>query len=119
MEYIAVFAIGTSSMKGVLMNQQAEMLHTDSALLDTHFGSSGQVEQHPYDWWKGLKEITSKWWKSGVDPKQIVMITCTGQMENVIPISKDPECLSLSFYCLTFLVYCATKIHTLFPIELL
>lgn len=87
--YIAIFDIGTTSMKGILIDQEANTVGAFSVLLGTCYGPNDEVEQDPLDWWNGVKEISNTWWnKMGVDPKQVVMITFSGQMEDVISIPK-------------------------------
>ncbi|MFC3040723.1 FGGY-family carbohydrate kinase [Virgibacillus xinjiangensis] len=88
MGYVAVFDIGTTSMKGVLLDEQAAFTGASSVELETHYGADGTVEQEPEDWWEGLLRITSRWWNEWkIDPGQVEMITFSGQMEDVIPIS--------------------------------
>lgn len=90
LDYIAVFDIGTTSIKGVLIDQEANTMGACSVLLETYNGPNDEVEQDPLDWWNGVKEISNTWWKEmGFDPKQVVMITFSGQMEDVIFIPKD------------------------------
>lgn len=90
MEYIAVFDIGTTSIKGMLINQKADSIGERSILLETHYGSNNEIEQHPMDWWNGIKKISKHWWTNlSIDPKQVSAITFSGQMEDVIPISRN------------------------------
>ncbi|GGJ91119.1 gluconate kinase [Lentibacillus kapialis] len=92
MPYIAVFDIGTTSIKGVLLDQQGASHGVSSVLLDTHWGENGEIEQNPDDWWEGIKEIADKWWNVyGMDPDQIISMTFSGQMEDVIPIGNRRE----------------------------
>ncbi|TRM10514.1 hypothetical protein FH966_01580 [Lentibacillus cibarius] len=88
MPYIAAFDIGTTSMKGVLLDRQANVHGACTVRLDTHYGPDGEIEQNPDDWWAGVKEIADKWWHTfAIDPTQVVGITFSGQMEDVISIS--------------------------------
>ncbi|SEP79073.1 xylulokinase [Virgibacillus subterraneus] len=90
MKYIAVFDIGTTSIKGVLLDKHADLKGPYSVLLETYTGPDGNVEQDPLDWWKGVKEMAWKWWNElDIDPHHISMITFAGQMEDVIPIADD------------------------------
>ncbi|MFC2949182.1 xylulokinase [Virgibacillus sediminis] len=92
MEYIAVFDIGTTSIKGVLLDDKAAFTGASSVKLETFYGADGSVEQGPEDWWEGILHITSRWWNEWkVEPRHVVMITFSGQMEDVIPISSTPE----------------------------
>ncbi|WP_449355283.1 xylulokinase [Virgibacillus natechei] len=87
-EYIAVFDIGTTAVKGVLIDKQATIIGEYRVLMDTYYGDNGEVEQCPADWWEGMKEIAQKWWSVlGITKNQIITITFTGQMEDVISIS--------------------------------
>ncbi|MBP1970797.1 xylulokinase [Virgibacillus natechei] len=87
-EYVGAFDIGTTAIKGVLVNNQATIIGEYSILLDTYYGENGEIEQSPTDWWQGVKEITQKWWSElKLNPKQIVTLTFSGQMEDVISIS--------------------------------
>lgn len=91
--YVAVFDVGTSAIKGMLINRQAELMCRRSVEVETHYGLDGEVEQNPLDWWEGIKEITKEWWAAGVTPESIAMVTFTGQMEDCIPImyAKHPQ----------------------------
>jgi xylulokinase len=90
--YIASFDIGTTAIKGILINQDAEIFSEFSINLSTILGNQGEKEQNPEDWWEGICTIAHKWWQvDGVDSKKIKMITFSGQMEDVIPITNDLE----------------------------
>ncbi|MFD1068071.1 xylulokinase [Oceanobacillus locisalsi] len=87
-KYIAVFDIGTTAVKGVLIDQQAKIIGEYDTTVETYYGENGEVEQNPADWWEGMKEITQKWWSElNIEAKQVAAITFTGQMEDVISIS--------------------------------
>ncbi|WP_080876023.1 xylulokinase [Oceanobacillus timonensis] len=87
-KYIAVFDIGTTAVKGVLIDQQARITGEYGVNVDTYYGENGEVEQNPADWWEGMKEITQKWWSElNMEAEQVAAITFTGQMEDVILIS--------------------------------
>lgn len=87
-KYIAVFDAGTTSIKGMLINQKATISEEYAVEIHTFRGANGEVEQNPMDWWNGLLTITRNWWeKDRIAPEQIAMITFSGQMEDVIPIS--------------------------------
>lgn len=92
MSYIAVFDIGTSSVKGVLLDDQAVFTGSCSVEIETYYGKDGKVEQNPDEWWEGITTITSRWWhEMGINPREIAMITFSGQMEDVIPITDRPQ----------------------------
>lgn len=87
--YAAVFDIGTTAVKGALAGKNGSFLCERTVQLETDYESNGIVEQNPHDWWEAVKLITRQWWvEDGIDPDQVVMITFTGQMEDVIPITQ-------------------------------
>ena len=87
MTYIAVFDIGTSAIKGLLMTSDFEVRGEISLPLATIHGSDGEMEQAPEDWWLGVKQISADWWeKEGISAEEIQMISLCGQMEDVIPM---------------------------------
>jgi len=93
-KYVAVFDVGTTTVKGVLIDKNAEFFETHSIPIETMVDADGKIEQNPLDWWHALKAITATWWrKQAVLPEQIEMITFSGQMEDVIPVleSKNPH----------------------------
>lgn len=87
MTYVAVFDIGTTAIKGLLLDKNVAVFNEQTVELTT-FMEDGKVEQQPLDWWKAVKDIAAIWWKNGVVPESIEAITFSGQMEDVITISK-------------------------------
>lgn len=116
MKYIAVFDIGTTSVKGVLIDDRANLKGEYSVLLETHYGPNGEIEQNPEDWWAALKEITARWWDELlINAKQIAMLTFTGQMEDVVPICGDHSNPNAILYSDTRAKEEAEKITQAFP----
>ncbi|WP_174727537.1 xylulokinase [Mesobacillus harenae] len=90
MEYIAVFDIGTTAIKGVLVDRNS-ILHGEITFeLHTFHGANGEVEQDPAEWWSGIQSITNQWfYKEGFKPSQVKLVTFSGQMEDVIPLKQQ------------------------------
>jgi len=98
-KYIAIFDVGTTSVKGVLMDKKAKVSGEYNVNLHTNHGPNGEVEQKPVDWWNGIKEIAKHWWyEINLSPEQIAMITFSGQMEDVIPISRSGKAETAILY---------------------
>lgn len=87
MAYVAVFDIGTTAVKGLLVNEEVQLFGEHTVEVTTYFPADGIVEQQPTDWWNAIQKIASLWWESGILPQSIRAITFTGQMEDTIPIS--------------------------------
>lgn len=89
-DYIAVFDIGTSAVKGALIDRDANITGEFSSPLDTYYGENGEIEQNTPDWWAGVKKAADYWWTQLlVEPKQVMTITFSGQMEDTIPITDN------------------------------
>lgn len=89
-DYIAVFDIGTSAVKGALIDHDANITGEFSSPLDTYYGENGEIEQDTHLWWEGVKKATDYWWTHLlVEPEQVVTITFSGQMEDTIPITDN------------------------------
>lgn len=89
MSYVAVFDIGTTAVKGILVNKKAELKEEYTVELTTFVSEGGMVEQRPEDWWEAFLTISERWWKSGISPESVRAITFSGQMEDVITISEQ------------------------------
>ncbi|GGD12995.1 xylulokinase [Pontibacillus salipaludis] len=90
MEYVASFDIGTTGIKGCLVSRDGEMSHMAYEPIHTYEGESGEVEQSPDDWWKGVKGIFQQWKEQNASlTKGIRAIAFSGQMEDVIPITAE------------------------------
>ncbi|MBO1001960.1 FGGY-family carbohydrate kinase [Pseudogracilibacillus auburnensis] len=90
MDYVAVFDIGTTAIKGLLVNRAVEPLGEQTIELTTYI-EDGNVEQQPEDWWEAIKKIAATWWQSGISPHSIRAITFSGQMEDLITVSKTEK----------------------------
>lgn len=114
--YVAVFDIGTTAVKGVLVNNQAKITGEYSISLETHYGENGEIEQNTIDWWNAIKDISKHWWSDlNVDSKKVKSITFSGQMEDVIPVSNGILHSKAILYSDTRAYQEAKYINTAFP----
>ncbi|WP_054710169.1 FGGY family carbohydrate kinase [Bacillus sp. JCM 19041] len=88
MEFIAAFDIGTTNIKGVLIEKDGSLRFSQTHSLNTVFGKSETVEQDPNEWWEKLCHIAANWWDNGVEPDSIKAIVMSGQMQDCIPIDR-------------------------------
>ena len=91
MAYVAVFDIGTTAVKGLLVNEDVQVSGEQTIELTTHMVEDGYVEQKPLDWWNAITSIASTWWENSILPESIQAITFSGQMEDVITLSKTGQ----------------------------
>ncbi|MFH5185844.1 FGGY family carbohydrate kinase [Paenibacillus sp. TAB 01] len=90
MDYVASIDIGTTAAKGVLVDREAQMHHEASFPLTTR-QEGGRVEQHPSEWWEAVLHIASQWTRAGIRPEQIVCISMSGQMQDLLAIDAAGE----------------------------
>lgn len=89
MKYVAVFDIGTTAVKGILVDKEVQLMEEHTVELNTFVSADGMIEQQPEDWWEAIIHIASLWWKNGISPESVRAITFSGQMEDVISISEQ------------------------------
>lgn len=92
---ILVFDVGTSSMRGVLLDEQADILCQFQRKYHPTFHSAVKVTQDPEIWKRALYDITrdvNDWCKDHAE--EISMISLTAQRTSIIPIdhSGNPLC---------------------------
>lgn len=87
MELIAVFDIGTSAVKGLLIKKDGSIYTEGAKTVQTFKGENGKMEQDPEEWWSGIREITDSWFERHAIPREAIQaVTFSGQMEDVILI---------------------------------
>lgn len=91
MSYVAIFDIGTTAIKGLLVNKEVQIFHEQSVEITTYTFKENKIEQNPDDWWNAVKQIAHTWWDAGIAPNEIKAITFSGQMEDVITLSKSDQ----------------------------
>ncbi|MCU6709572.1 FGGY family carbohydrate kinase [Paenibacillus sp. J5C_2022] len=88
MTYIAAFDIGTTNVKGVLVDKHASITAERNIPLEVdHTG--GYIEQHPESWYEAIAEIARSWFSSGIAESDIALITFSGQMQDCIAVKRD------------------------------
>lgn len=92
---ILVFDVGTSSMRGALINDKAEILCQFYRKYHPTFHSSVKVTQDPEIWRKALYDIArdvGDWCKD--QNEEVEMISLTAQRTSIIPVDHkgDPLC---------------------------
>lgn len=82
--------LGTSSVKIVIMNENGQVVASNSKEYDVHYPKVGFAEQDPEDWWnavkEGLKDIICK---ADFQYKSIDGIGLSGQMHGLVLLDKD------------------------------
>ncbi|UUX35366.1 xylulokinase [Fundicoccus culcitae] len=90
MSYVLGIDLGTSSLKGLLMNQQGEIVATASSNYDLHHPAPGFSEQNPEDWYTACVAVMEKLNITVTDFKeQLEGISFSGQMHSLVLLDED------------------------------
>ena len=87
MNYIATFDIGTTAVKGVLLDEQGTPVHWESKGIETIF-QGDHKEQDPRDWYAAFQAI-SKGFFTKCGPDRILGIVMSGQMQDLILLDAE------------------------------
>lgn len=90
MSYIATFDIGTTAVKGVLTSPEGKSMAEKSVVIETIFHED-QKEQRPLDWYSAFCEISTYFFRQGINPDEILGIAMSGQMQDLIPITENGQ----------------------------
>lgn len=83
----AAYDIGTTAVKGVLMDDAGTVLSTYSEPVTTIFEGE-RKEQDPEEWWEQFCRISRRFIKESIDGR-IHRIIMSGQMQDVIPVGEN------------------------------
>ena len=88
-KYILAHDLGTGGNKAVLYDTKGNQLTKAFSSYSTYYPKSSWAEQYPDSWWnavvKSTKELIQK---SGINKKNIVCISFSGQSMGVVPVDK-------------------------------
>jgi len=85
---MASFDIGTTNVKGILVTGDAGIFMENNIELKV-IRHGDYVEQEPDDWYDAVKQIAASWFKVGIKPADIGLLTFSGQMQDCIPVGDD------------------------------
>lgn len=97
MEYIATFDIGTTAVKGVLVDLDGRAAAARSLEIPT-LADGRFREQRPQDWWDAFRAISLDFCQEA-PPEKILGVAMSGQMQDLIPLDGDldPVCPAILY----------------------
>ncbi len=96
-KYIVSHDMGTSGDKAILVTVYGDIIDFATQHYPIYHPQPGYAEQDPLDLWNAVCSTTkSVLKKTGIAPEDIVGMTFSSQMQNVIPISEDGKPLMRS-----------------------
>lgn len=96
-KYIISHDMGTSGNKAILVTVYGDIIDSATQHYPIYHPQPGYAEQDPLDWWNAVCSTTqSVLKKTSINPNDVVGITFSSQMQNVIPISAEGKPLMRS-----------------------
>jgi xylulokinase len=90
MEKILSFDVGTSTLKGILVDRKGTICGSSMATYQVSFPQEGYAEEDPSDWWNGVVQVTRDIMKkTGADSSDVKGMVFSTQACNIIPIGED------------------------------
>lgn len=97
MSYVLGLDLGTSSLKGLLMNKQGEVVAESASDYPILIPEIGYSEQNPFDWLEAAKEVIEDLIDKKPDMKErLEGISFSGQMHSLVLLGDDNEVLRSS-----------------------
>ena len=95
--YVLAYDLGTSGVKGALVNMQGEVIDTATADYLLYTPNPNWAEQDPEQYWQGVCEVTHQVLENtGVAPDTVAGMAFGTQWKGIIPIDKDGNVLHKS-----------------------
>jgi len=89
-KYIISHDMGTSGDKAILITIYGDIIDFAKQNYPMYHPQPGFAEQDPLDWWNAVCDTTQAVLKkTGVNPKDVLGMTFSSQMQNLIPVGKD------------------------------
>ncbi|WP_068774823.1 FGGY-family carbohydrate kinase [Paenibacillus sp. FJAT-26967] len=92
MKFIASFDIGTTNVKGILVNRDGGFSFEHNVPLALR-QEPQRIEQDPDQWFQAVITIAAEWLRGGVHPQEIGLISFSGQMQDCIPVGSGMDAL--------------------------
>ncbi len=91
-KYIVSHDMGTSSDKAILVSIYGDIVDIAKQSYPIYHPQHSYAEQDPYDWWKAVCATTQAVLKqSKVKPEDVVGMTFSSQVQNLIPLDQNGE----------------------------
>ncbi|MBC7320470.1 xylulokinase [bacterium] len=88
--YILAHDLGTTGNKATLYDREGNLLASSFYSYPTYYPYPNWVEQNPLDYWEAVKNSTRELLvKSKIRPREIAVISFSGQMMGCLPVDRD------------------------------
>ncbi|WP_423189081.1 xylulokinase [Alkalibacterium sp. f15] len=94
MSYVLGLDLGTSSLKGILVNKEGKIVDEASADYPLLTPKRGYSEQDPKEWFRAAKKVMAEIFKSTLDAKDnLEGISFSGQMHSLVLLDEKDDVL--------------------------
>ncbi len=87
-KYLLAHDLGTSGNKATLFDVNGKLVKSVIASYNTHYYNGTWAEQNPEDWWRAVCDSTKELLQ-GIDKKQVIAVSFSGQMQNLLCMDKN------------------------------
>ncbi|MFE1242983.1 xylulokinase [Fictibacillus sp. NPDC058756] len=95
-EFLLGIDIGTQGAKAIVINQNGEIRASGSHPYDFSVPKTGWAEQHPHQWWDGVKNALKQISQRGIELENIKGIGISGQMHSLVLLDENKKELGSS-----------------------
>jgi xylulokinase len=89
-KYLIAHDLGTSGNKATLYTTDGKLVKSTISVYDTKYFNSNWAEQNPHDWWKAICSST-KDLLQGIEKKEVLAVSFSGQMMGCLCVDKNGE----------------------------
>ena len=94
MSYVLGLDLGTSGLKGILVNKEGKIVDEASSEYPLLTPKRGFSEQDPLEWFRAAKEVMKEIFKSTPDAKEkLEGISFSGQMHSLVLLDEKDDVL--------------------------
>lgn len=87
-KYLLAHDLGTSGNKATLFTTEGQLIKSTVSTYHTNYFNSTWVEQNPDDWWRAIC-ISTKELLQGIDKKDVIAVSFSGQMMGCLCVDRN------------------------------
>ena len=89
-KYLLAHDIGTSGNKATLFSVEGDLVKSKTVSYDAHYFNDTWVEQEAEDWWHAVCQSSKELvYDAGIEAKDIVSVSFSGQMMGCLCVDKE------------------------------
>ena len=89
MAYYMGADVGSSSIKGIIIQDSGKIIKTTSKMITTYHPNTGYYEQDPLGWWNSFQSVVKTLLNDM--PEKIKSLSVSGQMHTIVTLDKNDK----------------------------